>query len=199
MFGHGHEHGPRGCGPRGGGWSRGPFSVEWSVGDWRDDGGHGPGRGRGRRMFDGAELRLVLLKMIADAPRHGYELIKAIEELTGGAYVPSPGVVYPALTMLVELGLIREQESEGSKKRFAVTDEGLRHLHDNREQADALMARLTALGAERERTDRAPVRRAMRNLRTVLQNRMEEGVSDDVSHGIAALLDEAVQKIERLR
>lgn len=155
--------------------------------------------GRQRRMFDGGELRLVLLKLIADEPRHGYDLIREIEAMTGGAYAPSPGVVYPTLTLLDEMGLTHEQQSEGAKKRFAATDAGRSHLAEHREQAEALIARLQALGAERERTDRAPVRRAMRNLRTVLQNRMEAGVSDATSHDIAALLDEVVQKIERLR
>jgi len=190
------SHGPRGCGPR----SRGPFGVIFSSGEWQDGDGRGLGRGRGRRMFDGGELRLVLLRMIADEPRHGYELIKAVEGLTGGAYVPSPGVVYPALSMLAEMGLIGERESEGAKKRFAVTDEGLRHLHENREVVAALMKRLTELGAQSERTDGGPIRRSMRNLRMALQNRLAGGeIADDTLHDVAALIDEVAQKIERLR
>ena len=70
------------------------------------------GRGR-RRMFESGELRLVLLKLIADEPRHGYDLIRAIEELTGGEYAPSPGVIYPTLTLLQDMGLIEEAEGEG--------------------------------------------------------------------------------------
>jgi DNA-binding PadR family transcriptional regulator len=205
MFGHHHGRGAHGHhhgGPRGGGGGglRGPFGVAFAMGEWLEGSGQGLGRGRGRRMFDGGELRLVLLRMIADEPRHGYELIKAIEELTGGAYVPSPGVVYPALSMLAEMGLIGEQESEGSKKRFAVTDEGLRHLHQNREVVDALMKRLAELGARTERTDAGPIRRSMGNLRVALQNRLSRGdLSDDTLHDVAALLDEVSQKIERLR
>ena len=83
----------------------GPFHF-----DFGDEGGRG-GRGRGRRarrMFESGELRLVLLKLIADEPRHGYDLIRAIEELTGGEYAPSPGVVYPTLTLLQDMGLIEE-------------------------------------------------------------------------------------------
>ena len=198
MFGqhHGHgSHGPFGCGPRGGG-LRGAFGAGFSGGEWQDGGG----RGRGRRMFDGGELRLVLLRLIADEPRHGYELIKAVEELTGGAYAPSPGVVYPALSMLDEMGLIGEQQSEGSKKRFAVTDDGLRHLHDNREAVDALLKRLAELGAQTGRTDGGPIRRSMGNLRVALQNRLSRGeFSQDTLHDVAALIDEVAQKIERLR
>ena len=67
-------------------------------------------------MFEGGELRLVLLKLIADEPRHGYELIKAIEEMTGGEYAPSPGIVYPTLTMLEDMGLIAEAKSKDDQE-----------------------------------------------------------------------------------
>lgn len=185
----------RGCGPRGGGrWQRGPFAVAWEVHDRGRDGG-----GR-RRMFDGGELRLVLLKLIEAEPRHGYDLIREIEAMTGGAYAPSPGVVYPTLTLLGDMGLIAEQASEGAKKRYAITEEGRRHLDERRAEVDALLARLTELGAERNRGDAMPIRRAMANLRVALQHRMERGgFTDDTLHDIAALIDEVAQKIERLR
>ena len=199
--------GPRGLGTHGGGhWQRGPFSMSWEIhGERHGRGRHGGpeggrGGGRSRRMFDGGELRLVMLKLIADEPRHGYDLIREIESMTGGAYAPSPGVVYPTLTLLDEMGQIEEQQSEGAKKRFAATAEGNAHLAENAEEVEALIARLTGLGAARERNDRVPIRRAMRNLRTVLQNRLEAGdLSEDAAHEVAALLDEVVQKIERLK
>ena len=187
----------RGCGPRGhrGGFGGRGFAMGWGV-----DSGRGEGGGRGRRMFDGGELRLVLLKLIADEPRHGYDLIREIEQLTGGAYAPSPGVVYPTLTLLDEMGQIEEQRSEGAKKRFAVTDEGRAHLAEKQAEVDALIARLTELGAHRERSDRGPVRRAMGNLSQAIANRVGRGdFSDDTLHDIAALIDEVAQKIERLR
>src|SRR5688572_29229881 len=120
---------------------RGGRSGSWG-GDWGPfhfDFGDGPsGRGRGRRgrrrMFGSGELRLVLLKLIADEPRHGYDLIRAIEDLTGGEYAPSPGVIYPTLTMLTDMGLIEEQAAEGSRKAFAVTEEGKTHLEENAEE-----------------------------------------------------------------
>ena len=193
-----HNH-RRGCGPRGG---RPDFDPERFF-HWVERlnaGERGRGGGRSRRMFDGGELRLVLLKLIADEPRHGYDLIRAIEEMTGGAYAPSPGIVYPTLTLLDEMNQIAEQQSEGAKKRFAATDEGRAQLAENAEQVDALIARLTELGAHRQRSDRAPIRRAMRNLRTVLQNRLEAGdLSDDAAHAVAAMIDEVVQKIERVK
>ncbi len=157
------------------------------------------GRARRRRMFDSGELRLVLLKLIADEPRHGYDLIRQIEELTGGAYAPSPGVIYPTLTLLDDMGLIEAQQSEGAKKLFAITDAGTAELDANSESAERLIARLTEIGEERQRTDSASVRRAMGNLKTVLMNRLgDRDLGEATLHDIVALIDEAAQKIERL-
>ena len=166
-------------------------------GDWRgSDEGRG---GRRRRVFDSNELRLVLLKLIADQPRHGYELIRAIEELTGGVYVPSPGVVYPTLTMLHEMGQIEEAASGGARKAFAVTAEGTTLLAEKKEEIAALFARLAELATARERTDGGPIRRAMQNLRMVLISRLESGETrTETLHQVAAILDDAAQKIERL-
>ncbi|PZQ21472.1 MAG: PadR family transcriptional regulator [Sphingopyxis macrogoltabida] len=157
------------------------------------------GRGRRRRMFDSGELRLVLLKLIADEARHGYDLIRQIEELTGGAYTPSPGVIYPTLTLLDDMGLIEAQQSDGARKLFAVTDAGITELDENRESAERLILRLSEIGAERKRTDSASVRRAMGNLRAVLMNRLGDRDIDEATlHDVVALIDEAAQKIERL-
>ena len=188
----------RGCGPRGqrGSFGGPGFTMGWGMGAQSE----GRPGGRGRRMFDGGELRLVLLKLIADQPRHGYDLIREIEELTGGAYAPSPGVVYPTLTLLDEMGQIEEQQSEGAKKRFAITDAGREELAAKQAEVDALIARLTDLGAHRSKSDRGPVRRAMVNLAQAIANRVGRGdFSDDTLHDIAALIDEVAQKIERLR
>ena len=93
-------------------------------------------------MFGSGELRLVLLKLIADEPRHGYELIRAVEELTGGEYAPSPGVIYPTLTMLQDMGLIAEAPGDTQKKVFEATDEGRAHLAENADEVEALFERL---------------------------------------------------------
>ncbi|MGH6634080.1 MAG: PadR family transcriptional regulator, partial [Sphingopyxis sp.] len=159
-FGHGFGHGFGGGGRRGGG--RGE-------------------RGERRRMFDGGELRLVLLKLIADEPRHGYDLIRQIEELTGGSYAPSPGVIYPTLTMLDDMGQIEAQQSDGAKKLFAITDAGRAELEANSEIVDAAITRLTAVGEETQRTDSASVRRAMGNLRQVLMNRLGDRDLDNAA------------------
>ena len=141
----------------------------------------------------------MLLKLIADQPRHGYELIRAIEELTGGAYVPSPGVIYPTLTLLQDMGRIEEAAAAGPRKAFAVTADGTAELEAKKPEVEALFARLAELASMRERTDGGPVRRAMGNLRTVLLDRLSrDGVQSETMHEVAAILDEAARKIERL-
>ena len=88
-------------------------------------------RGRGgerRRMFESGELRLVLLKLIEEQPRHGYDLIREIETLSGGAYAPSPGVVYPTMTLLLDMGLADEQASDGPRKLLGISEAGRQHL-----------------------------------------------------------------------
>jgi DNA-binding PadR family transcriptional regulator len=181
------------AGPRNGRSGRGEGGRGW------DEDGPGFGRGGGRRrMFDGGELRLVLLKLIADKPRHGYDLIRAIEERTGGAYAPSPGIVYPTLTLLSEMGLIDEQLAEGARKQFAVTPEGTAHLAEHDAEVVAMLARLDALGAMRERTEAVPIRRAMHNLRSVLMSRLGDGLDKERMLEATALIDEAARKIERL-
>ncbi|MCX7366434.1 MAG: PadR family transcriptional regulator [Alphaproteobacteria bacterium] len=185
-----HEHRSRHRGGRHG----------FGRGGWGEsEDGHRGGGGRRRRVFDSGELRLLLLKLIADQPRHGYELIRAIEELSGGVYVPSPGVVYPTLTMLQEMGQIEEAASDGARKAFAVTAEGTAHLAARAEEIPALLDRLAKLAHMRERSDGGPVRRAMQNLKTVLMDRLDrEGVKTETLHQIASILDDASQKIERL-
>jgi DNA-binding PadR family transcriptional regulator len=202
-----HHH----CGPRGGrhfggggfGGDARHFAMGWGGGrHGRGFGGPefgGGERGGRRRMFDGSELRLILLKLIEEGPRHGYDLIREIEARSGGAYAPSPGVVYPTLTMLDDMDLIAEQKAEGAKKLFAITEAGTAHLAERAEEVTALFARLAQIGEAHARHNGGPIRRAMGNLRTVLQERMgAEGVEADMLHDVAAILDEAARKIERL-
>ena len=190
----GHECGGRHGGPRGGGWGRG---GPWAFGVWgMHDGGRGGGRGR--RMFDGGELRLVLLKLIEEQPRHGYDLIREIEERSGGAYAPSPGVIYPTLTMLDDMGLV-ESKAEGARKAFAITEAGSAELKEKADEVAALFQRLAELGEHLARTSGGPIRRAMGNLRAVLQERLGGSeVDPETLHEVAAILDEAARKIERL-
>ncbi|MBI3517635.1 MAG: PadR family transcriptional regulator, partial [Proteobacteria bacterium] len=106
---------------------------------------HGP---RGGRFFERGDLRYVLLHLISERPRHGYELITAIEEKFGGMYSPSPGVIYPTLTLLEELGYVRpEAEVGATKKLYAITEEGRAFQAANRPLVDAILARMAELSA----------------------------------------------------
>jgi DNA-binding PadR family transcriptional regulator len=157
----------------------------------------GEGRGR-RRMFDGGELRLVMLLLMEAEPRHGYDIIRDVESRTGGAYAPSPGVVYPTLTLLEEIGQVEARPSEGAKKLFGVTEAGLAHLNANRAEAEAALARLDALGRKDEALDAGPVHRAMGNLKAALRQRLSGEAEKPLLFAIADAIDEAARKIERL-
>lgn len=193
---HSHHHG------------HGRFAIGRHAGEGRHRGGGrfggdpmgGGPRGTRRRLFDASELKLILLHLIAENPRHGYDLIRAIEGLTGGAYAPSPGVVYPMLTMLADMDLIAEQPGEGTKKLFGITSQGSTYLEENRNDALDALGRLDILAKRAERTDGAPIRRAMDNLKMALHNRLSGDNADaDTVLNVAALIDEAASKIERLK
>ena len=126
-------------GGRGGGF--GPFGH----------GGRGGGRGgpgdffRAGRMLADGDLKLITLSLLAEAPRHGYDIIKALEERTSGIYSPSPGVVYPTLTFLEEAGYAASA-ADGNKKVFSITEAGQAHLADNREMIDGVLEHLERFG-----------------------------------------------------
>jgi DNA-binding PadR family transcriptional regulator len=161
-------------------------------------GGWGHRHGGGRRFFEQGDLRLVILALIAEKPRHGYELIKDIEDRFGGAYAPSPGVVYPLLTMLEELGQVSLESSEGGKKLYAITDSGKAAIAENKDATDTLFTRMSAV-RERFGASRSPqIQRATENLRLALRLRLERGnIDEDAAQKIAAAIDAAAQAIER--
>jgi DNA-binding PadR family transcriptional regulator len=150
-------------------------------------------------MFAQGELRLLLLSLLTRESRHGYDLIKAVEELTGGAYAPSPGVVYPTLSLLVDEGLIAEAPGEGARKAFVATDAGRAEVEVRAGDIAAIIARLQALADATSREASPPVMRAMANLKLALRGRVfAAGFDDSVAHAIADILDEAARRIERL-
>ena len=164
--------------------------------------GHRRGGGGGAgRVFGQGGLRLVLLRLIADKPRHGYELIKAIEEQLGGTYSPSPGVIYPTLTLLEELGHVTVT-AEGGRKLHTVTDVGRAHLQERQADVDALLARIAqgaALRGGAAGLRPAPIERAVHNLRHALHLRLAgEPLQTEQIHAIADALDAAARQIERL-
>lgn len=148
---------------RGRGFGRG-FGDDEGPGGW---GGMG-GRFRGGRVFGHGDLKLILLALIAEQPRHGYDLIRTIEEMFDGAYAPSPGAVYPTLTLLEELGHASVQNDEG-KKLYSITEEGKAFLADNKEAVDTVMSRMeqTAKMFARAAAPMA-LREAMHNLKRAL-------------------------------
>ena len=200
------------CGPgrHGRGFRFGPRGFHFDFGNGFGDGfgdsfgagrsGSGGGRRGRRRMFEGGELRLVLLKLVADEPRHGYQLIKAIEELTEGDYAPSPGVVYPTLTMLDDMGLITEKKSKDAKKVFEATDEGRAHLAENEAEVAELIERLEGHGKKTRHGQRPEIGRAIGNLMTALRNRVaHDGWNEPLLEEVIDILDQAAQRIERAK
>ena len=167
---HGHHHGHHG---HWGKWAAGrhhrggPFGFGGRHGKG-DLGGRDPGDWmRAKRMLVQGDLRLIALALISEAPRHGDEIIKLLEEKTADWYSPSPGIIYPTLTFLEEAGYVTAS-TEGSKKLYTITEEGKVYLNDNREIVDAVLDRLSALGervnrwrrkarGDRERDDRNPL------------------------------------------
>ena len=146
MFAGFHHCGPQECGSRG---KRGGFAGAFGFGpgSWGGHGGQwssGPGRGR---MFGQGDLKFVVLNLLAEKPRHGYEIIKELEERFGGAYSPSPGTVYPTLSLLEDLGYARATLEENNRKVFEITDEGRKYLEDNRSVVDDIFGRVDEIGS----------------------------------------------------
>lgn len=159
-------------------------------------GGHGR-RGERGRAFDYGELRLLVLWMIEEQPRHGYELMRAIEEQMGGSYSPSPGVIYPTLSWLEDMGYTRV-EVAGARKSYAITEEGKAFLMANRAAIDEMRARLGASSRGKLESVPAPIIRGMENLKLALRLRLRQGSLDQAAaEQIAAALDGAAQTIER--
>jgi DNA-binding PadR family transcriptional regulator len=149
---HHHSHDTHFFGGPRKGFGRGRF------GGWFADGGElgGRGFGMGRKLASG-DLQLLILELLAEKPRHGYEIIKALEERSKGFYVPSPGMVYPALTYLEEIGHATV-ETEGTRKLYRLTDLGRAYLEEHREETEALFAQFSRVGERLEH-----MRRIMRS------------------------------------
>jgi len=171
------------------GFGRGPrFGRHWRGGPESREG----------RPFDSGDLKLVILAMLAEKPRHGYEIIKALSERVGGDYSPSPGVVYPTLSMLEDMGYATAAQEQGGRKLYTLTPEGDAFFAENKPQVDAIFARLDGADGAR-RGDFAPIFRAMENLRMAvrMRARRHEGKAT-VVQAIADALDAAAKAIERL-
>jgi DNA-binding PadR family transcriptional regulator len=165
---------------------------------------------RARRMLAQGDLRLVALALIAEAPRHGYEIIKLLEEKTADWYSPSPGIVYPTLTYLEEAGYVTVA-AEGSKRLYTITDEGRAYLDQNRDFVDAVLERLGKIGSkiarvrrrfgrdddeEDERGGLPPLVRAAReNLREIAGERLASDA--DAEAKLVEILARAAQEMKK--
>ncbi|MQB46458.1 PadR family transcriptional regulator [Rhizobium sp. ICMP 5592] len=165
------------------------------------DGHHHHGkhdRGKeGKRLFDYGELRLLLLAMIVEKPSHGYDLMKAIEERMGGSYSPSPGVIYPTLSWLEDMGYAAIDTEQPGRKRYRITAEGEAFLVANRSAADELLTRTSSTRSGGADPVPASVIRAMENLKLALRLRLRGPLDEPSTEAIATALDAAAQAIER--
>lgn len=158
---------------------------------------HSGGPRRRRRPLGHGELKFAVISLIAESPKHGYELIKAIEEITHGAYAPSPGAMYPTLELLLDQGWIRAEESDG-KKVFHLTEEGEAALEDHAEEAQAVMDKLDALAGSGEASDAPDLRTALRRLNRTVYKRAACGDLDPEKYEtVKAALIEAAEKIKK--
>ncbi|WP_081691468.1 PadR family transcriptional regulator [Cucumibacter marinus] len=177
-------------------------------GGWSDGDGAGFSRFRGRRLVNGETLRLLILKLLEDGPRHGYDLIKAFEELTQGHYSPSPGIVYPALTFLEEADYTLA-ERDAAKKVYSLTEAGRSFLAEHAGDAEAAIDGLKKFGEHAEhqkemfraRRDRdlpgviPEVNEARRALKKAILGAIEGG--EDTQKRLAAILNKAAEDIAR--
>lgn len=162
------------------------------------EGHRGHRSGRVGRFLEHGDLRFVVLALLSEQPRHGYELIKELEDRTGGAYRPSPGVIYPTLSMLEDEGFIRPVTGEAGRKLYEATDEGRDALKANQAGVDAVFDRM-AEAAEGADTTRPRVHRAMANLGMALAQRVSRRpITQDEIDRIIAIIDDTAAAIEKL-
>jgi DNA-binding PadR family transcriptional regulator len=149
--------------------------------------------GRLARLFEHGDLKLLILHLIAEKPRHGYELIKAVEDLAGGAYAPSPGIIYPTLTLLEDLGQITAT-TEGARKSYTLSAPGQAALAESQ---GAISTILTRISAAQSRDPAPPILRAMENLKMALRLKLGNAEHPpETIQKIAAALDLAARQIE---
>ena len=163
-------------------------------------GGFGRGFGGGReRLFDAGDVKLAILKLLSEQPSYGYQLIKTMEQRLGGGYTPSAGVIYPTLTMLEEEGLVAVSSTEGSKKVYALTPEGVQHLAANSERVAELFQRLEHTGEQFRRGRSPELMKAFMNLRSAVMARVaRQSASPQLIQKIADALNQAAKSIDEL-
>ena len=147
------------------------------------------------RFFGAGDLRYVILQLISEKPSHGYEIIKSVQERLGGTYAPSPGVVYPMLTMLEEMGHATVV-TDGARKLYTITEEGSKSLAENKALIDGLFSRMDQVRGEQGGERSQEIQRAIANFRMALQ--MKKGpLTTEQIHAITDIIDAAAKQIER--
>lgn len=170
----------------------------WGRHQGRGFGGFGPGSDR-ERLFDSGELRLVILQLVAEKPSYGYEIIKAIEERLSGGYAPSPGVVYPTLTLLEEEGYATVSSTEGNKKLYTVTEQGREYLKTNEPAIKAIFGRIEQAGKIFGRGRSPQIMRALMNLKLALRMRTGQGnLSAEQIRKVCDAIDTAARTISEV-
>ena len=169
-----------------------PFGRGGPFGDDPFD-GDGGGRRRQRR----GDIKFILLELLAEQPRHGYELIKALEDRTGGAYRPSPGVIYPLLSLLEDEGFIRPVDAAAGRKAYEITEEGKVALDQNRAGVDEVFGRMDE-ASRGSRMAGPRVGRAMANLGMALGQRMRRDITAEQIDRIISMIDDTAAAIERV-
>lgn len=162
-------------------------------------GGFGRGFGGGReRLFEGGDVKLVVLKLLSEQPSYGYQLIKTMEQRLAGGYTPSAGVIYPTLTMLEEEGLT-SSATENNKKVYSVTDEGIQFLEANKERLKELFERMDEAGRGFQRGRSPEIMRAFIELRGAIVARLSSGsASPELTKQIAEAIRAAAKAIHEL-
>ena len=148
-------------------------------------------------MFDAGDVKLVILKLLSEQPSYGYQLIKTMEERLAGGYAPSPGVIYPTLTMLEEEGLAASS-TESNKKVYSVTPEGAGYLEENKRRVEALFERLEEAGKGFERGRSPEIMKAFHNLRGAVVARVSREATEDQIRKIAEAINAAAKAIDEL-
>jgi DNA-binding PadR family transcriptional regulator len=150
-------------------------------------------------MFEQGDLRYVVLRLLEEKPRHGYEIIKALEERLGGTYAPSPGVVYPTLQLLEDLGYARMVPGDEGRKTYEITDAGRAYLAENRDTVDSIFERVSKLVGHFLDEPMAEVHGAFRHVGKATYSRAADAVQDPaLLRKIVEILSRAAKEIEAI-
>jgi DNA-binding PadR family transcriptional regulator len=156
-------------------------------------------RGRGGRIFEQGDLKYVILRLLEEKPRHGYEIIKELEDRFGGAYSPSPGTVYPTLTMLEDLGYAKVAPDDGGRKVYHITPEGSAYLAEHSTTVDSIFDRIARFVEGVLDAPMMDVNNAFRRVGRAAYGHASRNVNDKAKlQRIKEILERAAAELEQL-